>query len=99
MAILQLVGLGACCPSQQLVAETDAHAGANGLLLQEGTYVFHRLGALLRVARTIGQEQTGKVQLVEVVVPWYTDYLDASSDETADDVGLYATVHEYDSFH
>ena len=57
--------------------------------------MFHRLATLLWVTRTIGKEESVELQLVEVVVPRHTNHLDATSNQAADDVGLYTAVDKY----
>ena len=57
MSVFQLVSLGTCRLGQELVAETDTHTRPHCLIVQEGADMLHRLTALLRVARTIGQEE------------------------------------------
>ena len=66
--------------------------------IQECTNVLYRFVALLWVARTVGQEQTVELQLVEVVVPRHTNHLNASLNQTTNDIRLHATVNEHDAF-
>ena len=56
--------------------------------------MLHRCFTAFRVARTIGQEETIKVQLVEVIIPRNTDDFYATLEETADDVGFHAAIDE-----
>ena len=95
MAVFQFVGLCPGSTSQQLIAKADAHARADGLVFQERAYMLHRLAALFRVARTVSQKQAVKLQLVEVVVPRYTNHLKSTTYQATDDVGLNAAVHQY----
>ena len=69
------------------------------LVFQECAYVLYRRLTTLRVAWTVGEEETVEVELVEVVVPRHADDLDASSDEAADDVRLYSAVDKDNFFH
>ena len=106
MAIFQFVGLSACRTSQQLIAETDAHARTDigrfdnftiwrftTLRFKELTNVFYRHIALFRVAGTVGQEKAVELQLVEIVVPRDANHLNTPSNQTAYDVRLYAAIH------
>ena len=93
MTILQLICLGTGSTSQQLVTQANTHQGLYLFIVQEGTDMLNRLAALLGVTRTIGQEQTVKLQLVEVVVPRYADNLYTSVQQTTNDVGLDAAIH------
>ena len=92
VTVLQFIGLRTCGTRQQLIAQTDTHARTDSLIIQEGADMLHRLAALLWVARTVSQEQAVELQLVEIIVPRHTNDLDATFDQTADDIGLYATI-------
>ena len=94
VTILQLVGFGSGCPCQELVAETDAHEWPHMRIVKECAYVLHGLIALLRVTRTIRQEQAIEVKPVEVVVPRNPNDLYASIHQATDDVCLDATVNK-----
>ena len=94
MTIFQFIGLRTCRLGQQLVAETDAHARLHLRVIQERADVRHRLLATLRIARTVGQEKTVEVKLIEIIVPRHAHHLDAALDEAADDIRLHAAIHE-----
>lgn len=98
MTIFQLVGLCACCTSQQLIAETDTHARTNSLALKEHTDMLNRLLALFRVTRTVGEEKAVKLQLVEVIVPRDSLYLNTTSHQATDDIGLHTAVYQNYTF-
>ena len=98
MTIFQLIGLGTSGTCQQLVTQADTHQWAHRLIIEKCTDMCHRLVALLWVARTISQEQSIELQLVEVVVPRHTNHLDATTYQATDDVGLHATIDEDNFF-
>ena len=75
MTIFQLVGLRSSGTCQQLITQTDAHAGTYRLVVQKRTDMFYCPFASLWVARTIGQKQTVELQQVKVIVPWNPDDL------------------------
>ena len=95
VAVLQLIGLGACGTGQQLVAQADTHQGLHLLVAEELAYMLDRLAALLGVAGTIGQEEAVELQLVEVVIPGHADNLYASVQQAADDIGLDAAIYKH----
>ena len=94
MTIFQFIGLRTCRLGQQLVAQTDTHTRTHLLTVEERTDMLHRLLATLRIARTVGQEKTVEVKLIEIIVPRHAHHLDAALDETADDIRLHAAIHE-----
>ena len=98
MTIFQLVGLCACCTSQQLIAETDTHARTNSLALKEHTDMLNRLPALFRVTRSVGEEKAVKLQLVEVIVPRDSHYLNTTSHQATDYIGLHTAVYQNYTF-
>ena len=61
MTIFQFVCLCPCCPCQQLITQTDAHAGAHLLIVEECAYMLHRYIAAFRVARSVGKKETVEV--------------------------------------
>ena len=79
VSVFQLVGLGACCACQELVAQTDAHAGTYVRVIEKRLDMLHRRFATLGVARAIGKEQTIEVERVEVIIPRHTNDLDATT--------------------
>ena len=79
VSVFQLVGLGACCACQELVAKTDAHAGTYVRVIEKRLDMLHRRFATLGVARAIGKEQTIEVERVEVIIPRHTNDLDATT--------------------
>ena len=98
MTILQFIGFGACCASQQLVPKADTHTWTNVFRLKKCSDMLYGLATLFRITRTIGKEKSVKLQLVEVKVPWHTNDFDTTLDETADDVGLHTAIHEHHLF-
>ena len=54
--------------------------------------------ALLWIARSIRKEQTIEVKLIEIVVPWNPDNLNASVYQATNDVGLDTTVNKHYTF-
>ena len=92
VTVLQLVCLGTSGASQQLVTQTDTHQGLHLLIAEELADMLYRLGALLGVARTVGKEEAVELQLIEIVIPRYTNHLYASVQQAADDVGLYSAI-------
>ena len=54
--------------------------------------MLHRLATLLWVTRAISQEKAVKLQLVEIIIPRYANHLDATSDQTTDDVCFHAAI-------
>ena len=95
VTVLQLVCLGTGGTSQQLVTQADTHQGLHFLIAEELADMLYRLGALLGVARTVGKEQSVKLQLIEIVIPRYTNHLYASVQQAADDVGLHAAIYKH----
>ena len=63
-------------------------------IIQEGSDMLHRLAALLRVARTVSQELSIEVKLVEIIVPRHSNDLHTPPNQTADDVRLHAAIHQ-----
>ena len=93
VAVLQLIDRGASSLGEQLVAHadtTDGLAAAAHLLADD----LHGLGAHVGIARTIGQEETVKLQRVEIIIPRYTDDFHVATKEATQDVVLYTTVYE-----
>ena len=93
MTILQLVDSSTGCLGKQLITHTDTTdrlAALADLLADDIDSIL----AHIRVARSVGQEQTIKVHIGIIVVPWHANHLYTSVDETTDDVGLHATVDQ-----
>ena len=60
--------------------------------------MLHRDVAAFRVARSVGKEESVKLQLVEVIIPRNANYLNTPAEQTTDDVGLNATIDKNDFF-
>jgi hypothetical protein len=95
MTVFQFISLGTGSSSQELVTQTDTHARTYLRVIEERADMLHRSATLLRIARTISQEQTIELELVEIIVPRHTHHLDATLDETTDDIGLDTTVDKH----
>ena len=96
VTVLQLVCLGTGGTSQQLVTQTDTHEGLHLLVAEELADMLYRLGALLGVARTVSQEETVELQLIEIVIPGYTNHLYTSVQQATDDIGLDTAIDKND---
>ena len=85
--------MSTCSLSKQLVAHTDTTdrlVGKAHLLLDN----LNGILAHVRVARTVGKEESVNFHVGIVVVPRHTDNLTTAVDKTTYDVGLNATVYE-----
>ena len=95
MTVFELVGVGACSPGQQLVA----HAYSENRFVR--LHGFPEVGdghiAELRVAGTVGDEQTVIFKGVEIEVPRHSDHFNPSLHEAAEDVVLHSAIDHHDS--
>lgn len=97
VSIFQFVYLGAPRLGKQLVPHTYAE--------DRQFLVLHRLADIpygsiagIRVAGTVGDEQTVELQPVIIVVPGNTDHFDTTPQQTTDDVVLDTAIHKHYAF-
>ena len=103
VAVFQFIDTGSCGNAQQLVAQADAHDGLDGTPFGSGFepigHYFpqdgHCLLALLRIARTVAQEQAVVFHSAVVVVPRDADHFQATGEQAADDIVFAAAVHQH----
>ena len=78
VSVFQFIGGGSCCLCQELVAQANTHARFRLVCLHELSDMPDGLFAMLRVAGAVSQEQTVKLQFVEVVVPRHPHYFEVT---------------------
>ena len=65
------------------------------VVVEESLDMLHGLFTSFRVARSVGKEQSVEVERVEVMVPRHAHYFDATLEQAADDVRLYAAIDQH----
>ena len=97
MTIFQLIGLCTCSTGKQLIAQTDTHQRLHRLVLKERADMLNGLATTFRVARTISQEESVELQLIEVIVPRHAHHLYTTIQKTTDDVCLHTAVNKHNA--
>ena len=96
VSVLQFVDGGAASLCQELVAHADA--ADRTVAGKRFADVLYGSVAGIGVARTVAEEETVVVQVVEVVVPRHADDHEVPLQKAADDVVLDAAVEEHNLF-
>ena len=94
VSVFQLICSGTRSPRKQLVAHADSENRLVSLHCLAETIYGHL--AELRIAGTVGNEESVIVEAEEIIVPWHPYKLDASVHEAAEDIVLDSAVHEDD---
>lgn len=95
VSVLQLIYCGTGCFAKELVAHaysTDWFCGLTHVLSD----YFHSVGASVRIAWTIGKEESVDVHRRIIVIPWHAYYLHATVYEATYYIGFYTAVDQND---
>jgi len=97
VAMLQLAGGGASRVGEEEISHADTKDGGDSGLVNEVAEVLDGRAALAGIAGTVGEEESIKRGLAEIVVPGEEMHLGTSCSQRADDVVLHSIVQE--SYH